>query len=83
MEENFVAEVLIEVRRKHYNRVRPHSSLGYRPPAPEAVPGQSIAAASKLWVWLKSGTWSSKSCNSFTLKQLQVAVTFLHFLQYC
>jgi transposase InsO family protein len=21
----------------HYNRVRPHSSLGYRPPAPEAT----------------------------------------------
>jgi hypothetical protein len=24
--------------RRHYNRVRPHSSLGYRPPAPETVP---------------------------------------------
>jgi transposase InsO family protein len=31
------AKVLIEMWRKHYNRVRPHSSLGYRPPAPEAI----------------------------------------------
>ena len=23
--------------RRHYNAVRPHSSLGYRPPAPEAI----------------------------------------------
>jgi putative transposase len=23
--------------RDHYNRARPHSSLGYRPPAPETV----------------------------------------------
>jgi putative transposase len=30
------ARVLIEWWRQHYNRVRPHSSLGYRPPAPEA-----------------------------------------------
>jgi transposase InsO family protein len=31
------AKVLIERWRQHYNRVRPHSALGYRPPAPEAV----------------------------------------------
>ena len=30
------AQVLIEAWRRHYNTVRPHSSLGYRPPAPEA-----------------------------------------------
>jgi putative transposase len=29
--------VVIEGWRRHYNAVRPHSSLGYRPPAPEAV----------------------------------------------
>jgi transposase InsO family protein len=28
------AQVLIEEWRRHYNRVRPHSSLGYRPPRP-------------------------------------------------
>jgi transposase InsO family protein len=32
------AQVLIEEWRRHYNRVRPHSSLGYRTPAPETVP---------------------------------------------
>jgi putative transposase len=31
------AKVLIENWRQEYNTVRPHSSLGYRPPAPEAV----------------------------------------------
>ena len=30
------ARVLTERWRRHYNKVRPHSSLGYRPPAPEA-----------------------------------------------
>lgn len=31
------AQVLIERWRKEYNTVRPHSSLGYKPPAPEAL----------------------------------------------
>ena len=31
------AQVLIERWRHTYNRVRPHSALGYRPPAPEAT----------------------------------------------
>ena len=31
------APVLIEAWRRHYNTVRPHSSLGYRPPAPKAA----------------------------------------------
>lgn len=31
------ARILIESWRKEYNQVRPHSSLGYRPPAPEAI----------------------------------------------
>ena len=31
------AKVLIERWRRHYNTARPHSSLGYRPPAPEAI----------------------------------------------
>jgi hypothetical protein len=29
--------VLVARWRKHHNQVRPHGSLGYRPPAPEAV----------------------------------------------
>ena len=31
------AQIVIESWRRHYNTVRPHSSLGYRPPAPEIV----------------------------------------------
>lgn len=31
------AQVTIEGWRHHYNHVRPHASLGYRPPAPEVV----------------------------------------------
>ena len=31
------AKVLIERWRMEYNTIRPHSSLGYRPPAPEAI----------------------------------------------
>ena len=34
------AQIIIEGWRRHYNAVRPHASLGYRPPAPEVfVPG--------------------------------------------
>jgi putative transposase len=38
------AQVLIEMWRKHYNTVRPHSSLGYKPPAPET-----------MWAGMKDG----------------------------
>ena len=31
------ARVVIEQWREEYNRVRPRSSLGYRPPVPEAI----------------------------------------------
>jgi len=31
------AQIIIEQWRQHYNQERPHSSLGYKPPAPEAI----------------------------------------------
>ena len=31
------AQILIERWRRQYKTVRPHSALGYRPPAPEAI----------------------------------------------
>jgi len=37
------ARTLIEWWRERYNRVRPHSSLGYRPPVPEAIELPSLA----------------------------------------
>ncbi|MFC5485106.1 IS3 family transposase [Microvirga aerilata] len=40
------AKIVIESWRRHYNTVRPHGSLGYRPPAPEVfVPAMSVRAA--------------------------------------
>lgn len=36
------AQVLIESWRNEYNGVHPHSSLGYRPPAPEVVTGAPL-----------------------------------------
>lgn len=42
------AKTIIESWRRHYNTKRPHSSLGYRPPAPEAIqwPASPSGAAS-------------------------------------
>jgi len=37
------AQVLCEWWRKSYNTVRPHSSLGYRPPVPEAIRPRPMA----------------------------------------
>ena len=31
------ARIVIEQWRQHYNTIRPHSALGYRPPAPQTV----------------------------------------------
>jgi putative transposase len=43
------AKVLIEAWRRHYNTVRPHSSLGYRPPAPEtATPPYTASGSASL-----------------------------------
>lgn len=49
------AKVLIERWREHYNRVRPHSSLGYRPPAPEAIafPAEAAGCATLRWASLR------------------------------
>jgi len=43
------AKVLIKRWRQHYNTVRPHSSLGYRPPAPETIlPRPAVPAYATL-----------------------------------
>jgi transposase InsO family protein len=40
------AQIIIESWRRHYNTVRPHASLGYRPPAPEVfVPAFAVTHA--------------------------------------
>jgi hypothetical protein len=42
------AQILIESWRRHYNAIRPHSALGYRPPAPAVI-------VSALTAWLQVG----------------------------
>jgi len=37
------ARVLLESWRGHYNRIRPHSSLGYKPPAPEVIMTEKLS----------------------------------------
>jgi transposase InsO family protein len=40
------AKIVVESWRRHYNTVRPHGSLGYKPPAPEVfVPAIAMRAA--------------------------------------
>jgi transposase InsO family protein len=39
------AKILIERWRMHYNHVRPHSALSYRPPAPEATMPVGVCSA--------------------------------------
>jgi putative transposase len=43
------ARILIERWRREYNTVRPHSALGYRPPAPEAVRPVPMGASQMSW----------------------------------
>jgi putative transposase len=49
------AQMVIEQWRKHYNTLRPHSSLGYRPPAP-----QTFSTFPHLWI-------RPHSCNSLSI----------------
>ena len=40
------AKIVVESWRRHFNTVRPHGSLGYKPPAPEVfVPAMTARAA--------------------------------------
>ena len=40
------AKIIVESWRRHFNTVRPHGSLGYKPPAPEVfVPAMTARAA--------------------------------------
>jgi transposase InsO family protein len=43
------AKVLIERWRQEYNTIRPHSSLGYRPPSPETLPPWKSNLATLGW----------------------------------
>ena len=42
------AKIVIEAWRRHYNTVRPHSSLGYRPPAPEVIARPTVKSVAPM-----------------------------------
>ncbi|MER2509325.1 MAG: integrase core domain-containing protein [Amaricoccus sp.] len=42
------AKIVIERWRRHYNTLRPHSSLGYMPPAPAALLWPGAPASSTV-----------------------------------
>ena len=42
------AKIMIEKWRRHYNEVKPHSSLGYKPPAPETIVTRQNTAVSRM-----------------------------------
>ena len=46
------AKVLIENWRKEYNTIRPHSSLGYRVPAPQTL-GLETSSCCGSWRWIR------------------------------
>jgi transposase InsO family protein len=56
------AKVLIERWRRHYNTIRPHSALGYRPPAPEALLSWSQPSAT-LRLATNSGLENDQNLN--------------------
>ena len=42
------AKIIVESWRRHFNTVRPHGSLGYKPPAPEVfIPAMAARAAAQ------------------------------------
>ena len=50
------AKVLIERWRQHYKTIRPHSALGYRPPAPEAWQPRAFASKRTGLVYMEGKT---------------------------
>src|SRR5262249_1567666 len=44
------AQIVIESWRRHYNTIRPHASIGYKPPAPEVF----VLARSAGLCWTQS-----------------------------
>jgi hypothetical protein len=67
------AKVLTERWRHEYNRIRPHSALGYRPPAPEAIEPMPSGFAPFRPPALASGVTSFSSGTSATSRWQKVA----------
>ena len=43
------AQIVIESWRRHYNTIRPHASIGYKPPAPEVFVPAFAAWPTACW----------------------------------
>lgn len=71
-----VSKALVESWRREYNQVRPHSSLGYRPPAPETVKPPSAGSITKPLTQFSTHEFSHNLWYSFWG---QVSPTFLNF----
>jgi len=58
------AQIVIESWRRHYNTIRPHASLGFKPPAPE---GRSLASArpGNRHAQSRAGPWSLRRREIF------------------
>lgn len=58
------AQVVIESWRRHFNTVRPHGSLGYKPPAPEVFVPAMTDPPPLNWSILKYVFWQSGGPNA-------------------
>ena len=65
------AQVVTESWRRHYNRVRPHGSLGYRSPAPEVV----VPALAVRAVQQPVGPWP--------IRGILTSAVSIHWSQHC
>ena len=82
------AQILIEMWRKHYKMVKPHSSLGYRPPSPATVvikPSQIKYISRTLWLVHILGAdqyppYDYHSCNLEKLRINQTNINQYGFL---
>ncbi|KAK0361359.1 hypothetical protein LTR94_023645 [Friedmanniomyces endolithicus] len=64
------AQVLIEAWRRHFNAVRPHSALKYRPPAPEAV----IPRSGNIAPWASAPALEGARSPNPTMASIEVVV---------
>jgi transposase InsO family protein len=58
-------EILTERWRQEYNTIRPHSSLGYRPPAPETIRLNRPSDQHNEWYRLWGQVSSTASISAF------------------
>jgi putative transposase len=61
-------QVLAERWRVHYNTVRPHSSLGYRPPAPAAWQTENNNGHGKVESQQRFPPFHTPDCDGITTK---------------